>query len=227
MQREMKNWYLKNFELFSGLNKEQINELSEVARFVRMKKGQSIYFATERSPRLYFLINGKVKISEIDSFGNELIKHIVLGGDHFGEITRANLKQTQEFAEILSSEVIVCIFNQDEFEAVMQKHPLLALSFARRMAEKLRGMENRYTNLVFKDVRARLKSFLLEWANKEGQADSNGTVIKNYLTHSEIASIISSSRQTVTTLINELKEEGVILYSRKMITIPNLHAFAA
>ncbi|WP_420388408.1 Crp/Fnr family transcriptional regulator [Roseivirga sp.] len=227
MQREMKYWYLKNFDLFSDLNKEQINDLSEVARFVRMKKGQSIYFATEQGRKLYFLINGKVKISEIDGFGNELIKNIVLGGDHFGELSNTDVKQTQEFAEILSSEVIVCIFNQKDFEEIMQKHPVLALSFAKRMAEKLRGLENRYTNLVFKDVKARLKSFLVEWANREGKLDENGTVIKNYLTHSEIANIISSSRQTVTTLINELKEEGVILYSRKVITIPNLHAIAA
>jgi len=227
MQREMKYWYLKNFDLFSDLSKEQINELSEIARFVRMKKGQSVYFANEQTKKLYFLINGKVKISEIDGFGNELIKHIVLGGDHFGEITNSEYQKTQEFAEILSSEVIVCVFSQKEFEQIMQRHPILALSFARRMAEKLRGMENRYTNLVFKDVKARLKSFLFEWAHKEGKQDHEGLTIKNYLTHSEIANIISSSRQTVTTLINELKEEGSLIYSRKVITIPNIHAFAA
>lgn len=227
MQKEMKYWYLKNFDLFSELNKEQINDLSEITRFVRMKKGQSIYFANEQSKRLYFLINGKVKISEIDAFGNELIKSIVLGGDLFGEVPSSSYRQTQEFAEILSSEVIICVFNLDEFEAIMQKHPVLALGFTRKMTEKLRGLENRYTNLVFKDVKSRLKSFLLEWADKEGKADDSGMVIKNYLTHSEIANIISSSRQTVTTLINELKEEGVILYSRSMITIPNIQLFAA
>lgn len=227
MQREMKYWYLKNFDLFSELNKDQINELSEIARFVRMKKGQSVYFANEQSKKLYFLINGKVKISEIDGFGNELIKNIVLGGDHFGELSAQAFKQTQEFAEILSSEVIVCIFNQSDFELFMQHHSILALSFAKRMAEKLRGLETRYTNLVFKDVKARLKSFLFEWAHKEGKQDDNGLTIKNYLTHSEIANIISSSRQTVTTLINELKEEGSLIYSRKVITIPNIHALAA
>ena len=227
MQKEMKYWYLKNFDLFSDLNKEQINDLSEIARFVRMKKGQSIYFANEQARRLYFLINGKVKISEIDGFGNELIKSIVLGGELFGEVPSYNFKQTQEFAEILSSEVIICSFHLEEFETVMQKHPVLALAFARKMTEKLQGLETRYTNLVFKDVKARLKSFLFEWANKEGKPEEEGLVIKNYLTHSEIANIISSSRQTVTTLINELKEEGVIKYSRRVITIPNLQAFAA
>lgn len=227
MQKEMKYWYLKNFELFSDLHKEQINDLSEIGRFIRMKKGQAIYFNNDQAKRLYFLINGKVKISEIDGFGNELIKNIVLGGDHFGEIANSAFRQTQEFAEILSNEVILCVFNQEQFEQMMQKHPLLALSFARRMAEKLRGLETRYTNLVFKDVKARLKSFLFDWANKEGKQEDSGLVIKNYLTHGEIANIISSSRQTVTTLINEMKEEGSIVYSRKLITIPNIHAFAA
>ncbi|HEY9116591.1 MAG TPA: Crp/Fnr family transcriptional regulator [Roseivirga sp.] len=227
MQKEMKYWYLKNFDLFSELNKDQISDLSEIARFVRMKKGQSIYFANESSRKLYFLINGKVKISEIDGFGNELIKSIVLGGDFFGETSSSKYKSTQEFAEILSNEVIICMFNLVEFEELMQMHPILSLGFARKMTEKLRGLENRYTNLVFKDVKSRLKSFLIEWANKEGKTEASGLVIKNYLTHSEIASIISSSRQTVTTLINELKDEGIILYSRSMITIPNIQAFAA
>ena len=227
MQKEMKYWYLKNFELFSDLHKEQINDLSEIGRFIRMKKGQAIYFNNDQAKRLYFLINGKVKISEIDGFGNELIKNIVLGGDHFGEIANSTFRQTQEFAEILSNEVILCVFDQEQFEQMMQKHPLLALSFARRMAEKLRGLETRYTNLVFKDVKSRLKSFLFDWANKEGKQEDSGLVIKNYLTHGEIANIISSSRQTVTTLINEMKEEGSIVYSRKLITIPNIHAFAA
>ncbi len=192
-----------------------------------MKKSQTIYFANDDSKRLYFLINGKIKISEVDGLGNEMIKDIILTGDLFGEIPITNFQINQEFAEVLSSEVILCTFTMDEFEKLMHKHPSLALSFSKKMGEKLRKLEHRYANLVFKDVKARLKDFLVDWAGKEGKPVETGLVIKNYLTHNEIASLISSSRQTVTTLINELKEEGVIVYSRSLITIPNIGALAA
>ncbi len=227
MQKEIKYWYLRNYDLFENLSKEQIHDLSDIARFVRMKKGQTIYFANDESKRLYFLINGKIKISEVDRLGNEMIKDIILTGDMFGEIPITGLQTSQEFAEILSSEVILCTFTMDQFEKLMEKHPNLALSFSKKMGEKLRRLEHRYANLVFKDVKARLKDFLMDWANKEGKPVEDGLVIKNYLTHNEIASLISSSRQTVTTLINELKEEGVIAYSRSLITIPNIGALAA
>lgn len=227
MQNEIKYWYLRNYDLFTNLNKDQIHDLCSISRFVRMKKGQTIYFANDDSKRLYFLINGKIKISEVDGLGNEMIKDIILTGDLFGEIPITNFQVSQEFAEILSSEVILCTFTMDEFEKLMHKHPSLALSFSKKMGEKLRKLEHRYANLVFKDVKARLKDFLVDWANKEGKPLDDGLVIKNYLTHNEIASLISSSRQTVTTLINELKEEGVIVYSRSLITIPNMGALAA
>jgi len=227
MQNEVKYWYLRNYDLFSNLITEQIHDLCSISRFVRMKKGQTIYFANDESKRLYFLINGKIKISEVDGLGNEMIKDIILTGDLFGEIPLTNFQVSQEFAEILSSEVILCTFTMDEFEELMHKHPSLALSFSKKMGEKLRKLEHRYANLVFKDVKARLKDFLVDWAGKEGKPEDAGLVIKNYLTHNEIASLISSSRQTVTTLINELKEEGVIVYSRNLITIPNIGALAA
>ena len=44
----------------------------------------------------------------------------------------------------------------------------------------------------------------------------------NYLTHGDIASLIGSSRQTVTTLINELEGEGILSYSWQEICFMNV-----
>lgn len=227
MQREIKYWYLKNYDLFNNLAKDQINELCQTSRFIRLKKGQTIYFANEDQRRMYLLINGKIKISEIDGMGNEMIKDIVLTGDLFGDIPVNRFAVTQEYAEVLSSEVIICTFNMQEFEKLLHRYPVLGLSFSKKMGEKFRRLEQRYANLVFKDVKARLKDFLFDWAQKEGKPADEGTAIRNYLTHQEIASLISSSRQTVTTLINELRDEGLIDYSRSKIVIKDVQQLAA
>ena len=136
MQREVKYWYLRNYNLFSNLTKEQINDLSNISKFTRMKKGQTIYFANDEIKRLYFLINGKIKISEMDHSGNEMIKDIILTGDLFGEISFNVMTLTHEYAEILSSEVILCSFTMDEFEILMEKHPMLCLNFTKKIGDK-------------------------------------------------------------------------------------------
>ena len=71
--------------------------------------------------------------------------------------------------------------------------------------------------MVTKDVKSRLLYCFKEWARKEGKQLGDKVVIKNSLTHNDLANMISTSRQTVTVILNELKESGVINYNRKEI----------
>ena len=99
----------------------------------------------------------------------------------------------------------------------MQNNPMLAMNYAAQVSAKLRRLECRHSNLVFKDAKTRLIGFFKDWAHREGDRKGDTIVLDNYLTHNDIAGIISTSRQSVTTLLNELKEGGMIYYNRKHI----------
>lgn len=96
------------------------------------------------------------------------------------------------------------------------------MEFAKRVGDKLVKLENRYTNLVFKDVKHRLLIFIKEWAEREGEKKIDTFIIRNYLTHQDIADLVCLSRQTVTQLMNELADEEKLLYSRKENVVLNL-----
>ena len=83
------------------------------------------------------------------------------------------------------------------------------------------NLKNKYSNLVFKDVKSRLVAFLIDWAKKEGVTSGKEVVLENYLTHKDLANLICASRQTVTELLNELITDQILVYSRKVITIPD------
>jgi CRP/FNR family transcriptional regulator len=83
----------------------------------------------------------------------------------------------------------------------------------------MKRFKNNYSNLVSKDAKTRLISFLKDWAEREGIQDGNKYTIANYLTQTDIAQIICTSRQTATLLLNELEEKNIIYYSRKEIII--------
>jgi CRP/FNR family transcriptional regulator len=84
----------------------------------------------------------------------------------------------------------------------------------------MRKFENRFINIIQKDTRERLLLFMMELLEEQRGARPvicDTIVIPNYLTQEEISRLIGSSRQTVTTLLSKLKDEGIIDYSGKAI----------
>jgi len=74
-----------------------------------------------------------------------------------------------------------------------------------------------------KDVKTRLVNFLLMLAKEEGDTeDGDAYKIHNFLTHEDIAQLIGSSRQTVTTMLNELETSGLVSVSRQSIKVPSV-----
>lgn len=223
MNLETKYWHLHNHKLMSVLSSAELKEICLITNFKTAKKGEIIYFSHDESSRVYTLKRGTIKIVEIDPKGNEIVKDILQEGDLFGQFTLAD-SNLDEYAVAVSDYVTCCSFRMDDFEKVIERNPTLALQYTKWVGLRLKRMENKYANLVFKDVRSRFIGFLKDWTLKEGITNQNEITLKNYLTHQDIASLICSTRQTVTQLFNELKENGILDYSRTEIIIKNIAA---
>lgn len=222
MYNELKYWYLRDHRLFWVLSNEQLKQLCVITNYKKAKKGEMIYLGESEKPRIYFLKKGNIKITEIDEEGNEVIREILQKGDIFGELSLESVSSSNEVAQVLSSDVVICSFLVEDFEKVMQKYPELAVSYIKMVGFKFKRLTNNYTNLVQKDARTRLIHFLKDWAEREGVFDGEKVTLQNYLTQYDIARIICTSRQTATQLLNDLESLGILQYNRKEIVIPNL-----
>ncbi|WP_044171836.1 Crp/Fnr family transcriptional regulator [Flectobacillus major] len=226
MNHETKYWYLKNHKLFSSLNSQEVKEICLISNFKTAKKGEIIYFSHDDTQRVYTVKKGTIKIVENDADGNETIKDILQSGDLFGQFTLDD-NSTDEFAVAVSDQVTCCSFKVADFESVLESNPALAIKYTKLIGFRLKRLENRYANLMFRDVRSRFLLFLKDWATKEGQKNNEGIELKNYLTHQDIASLICSTRQTVTQLFNEFKQAGILDYTRNTIQILDFLALSA
>lgn len=222
MNTNGKYWFLRHHRLFDTLDDDQVNDLCIITRFKTASKAEVVYFADEPIQRIYLLKRGMIKIVQTTDDGEEVIKDIIQQGDLFGELSLNPLDKNTEYAEVISPEAVICSFTLDHFEKLLSNYPSLALIVYKTVGSKLKKMETRYSNLVFKDVEQRLIDFIKDWAKKEGTADENNVVIHNYLTQQDIANLICATRQTVTQLFNAFKQRGIIQYDRKEIVIPNL-----
>jgi CRP/FNR family cyclic AMP-dependent transcriptional regulator len=218
---ETRYWHLRDHQLFRHLDSAEIRQICIITNFKTAKKNEIIYFAHEEQSRVYLLKKGIIKIIELDADGNETVKEVLQKGDLFGQVTLDDT-DLDEYAVALSDYVTVCSFRIEDFEKVIQQNPSLAVKFTKLVGLRFRRLENRYSNLMFKDVRTRLLLFLEEWAQKEGTTTEEGISLKNYLTHQDIAGLICSTRQTVSQLFSDLKQHGLIDYNRSTISIPNL-----
>jgi CRP/FNR family transcriptional regulator, cyclic AMP receptor protein len=218
MNLETKYWYLRDHKLFNILSSAELKTICLITNFKTAKKSEIILFSHDDANRVYFLKQGTLKIVEIDDKGNEVVKDVLQKGDIFGEFTLTDAT-SDEYAVVVSDNATCCSFRMEDFEKVLETNPQLSISYTKWMGFRFKRLQNKYANLMFKDVRTRLLSFLNEWGTKEGTNANDEVVLKNYLTHQDIASLICSTRQTVTQLFNEFKEKGILDYSRTEIIL--------
>lgn len=209
---------IRNYDLWCHISNEEYEELNLEHNFIEAKKGDYIYFDSHYHNKLYFLKDGYIKIGHIEESGREIIKEIIQRGEIFGQITLEKNNLHGEFAQAYKSDVSLCAFNIEDFQKLLKSKPALALEYSKQVGNKLLQIQNRLINLLNKDVKTRLVNFFGHLIEQNiGDNTTDGFCIPNYLTHEDIANLIGSTRQTVTTMINELEAGGLLSYNRHQI----------
>lgn len=221
MTSELKYVYLKNHPLFAHVAEQKISEAAEVMKIRNVYRGETLSYGDGGFSKIYLLIQGKVKIAELNESSNELIKDIITAPDIFGDLSMEGHPPMDEYAEALTANTLVCVFNVSDFKKMLQDNPMIAFAYANMVNKKLSRLEDRHSDLVFLDTKARLIRFIKNWAHTDGNKMGDKIILNNYLTHTDIANVIATSRQSVNVLLNELRDCGLLYYNRKKIELNN------
>lgn len=220
MTQEMKYFYLKNHPLLASLSEQKLAEAASLAKIKTVYRGEVIGYGEGGYTRVHFLVKGKVKLTDNCDAENELVKDILTEPDIFGDLALEG-KLTDESAEALTANTIICSFQVSDFKRILEENPMMVLAYAKKVTIKLQRMENRHADLVFRDTKDRLIRFIKQWARTEGNHIGDKIILNNYLTHSDIAGFIATSRQSVNMLLNELRTSGMLCYNRRHIELNN------
>ncbi len=218
MEEKTKLWYLQKINLFKEMTPEEMRELNRVTRMESVRKKMPIFFPGDPSHQVYLLKEGRVKISRISEEGREVTLAMLSPGEIFGELEVLGDTPRDTLAEALD-DCQICVVSKDIFLAMVSRKPEFSFRLTKLIGFRLRKIENRVEDLVFRDVPARLAHLLIDLSKEHGEEAPVGIALKIKITHQEIANLIGSIRETVSAVMGEFKREGWIAFEGRQITL--------
>lgn len=216
---ESKLWYLEQINIFRDLGPEDLDRVDKATSMRTVEKGSFIYFPEEPSKVVFLLKQGRVKIGTYSEDGKEIIKAILEPGEIFGELAIAGQEKRQDFAQVLDNDVKICAIRKDEMLRILEMSPRLGLRITHLIGLRLQKMERRFESLIFKDAHQRIVEFIKNLVLTKGRKVGFEYAVKHKLTHQDIANLTATSRQTVTIVMNELREKKIIDFDRRSIIV--------
>jgi len=219
-------WFLENIDV-GGIFCPTKVKLTVADKHVKeYKKDDYIYLPDEESDKIYFVYEGRIKIGSYADNGKEITKAILSKGQVFGELAMIGEDKRRDYA-LAIEETSLCVVSADEMKNMIKDHSSLSMFFMKMMGSKVIEMENRLESLVFKDSRSRIVEYLVELVEKNGQRVGYEWVVRNFITHQEIANLTATSRQTVTTVLNELRSDEILTFNRKRLLVRDIDKLKA
>lgn len=219
-------WYLENINVSDIFAEEKLNGNSQGATQKKFEKGEVIYQANQSANQIYLIRSGKVKIMSSAETGKEIVKAILNSGEVFGEKSIIGEQNYNDVA-IAIEDTELSILSSTQVKSLMKEHSALSLFFMKLMGSKVLEMEQRLESLIFKDSKTRILEFLIQLIEKKGQRIGYEWVVRNFITHQEIANLTATSRQSVTTLLNDLRNDGILTFDRKRLLIRDIERLKA
>lgn len=201
------------------LNEGEREIIRQAGKRLHYSRGSNLFVAGDPADRIYLLEEGWVKIYRMSGDGKQVtVGSLRRPGELMGlaEAVAGGLRTCCAGAV---SDLVVFAVARETFMQLLDTEPFLAVKIAKLLATRMREAESGIAGMASYQVRERLVRLLLEMAETCGTADENGISLNLNLTHEELAAMVGSSRQTISSLMGELNRERSVISGRGEIII--------
>lgn len=200
-QEEAAYRFLSGTRLFRSLKENEVQSLAARGSSYRAERGQILYFEGELLDHLYVVQSGSVKLIRNSEDGKELIVNLVGVGECFGALAQPLLAPS--LAQALA-DTVVHVIPLPGVRRVAADNPSFALHLLEVSEEQWVAAQTTAARLAFESVPCRLATLLLDIS------DLRYGTLKFPLNQTEIANLIGSSRETVCSILNRLRRNGML-----------------
>jgi CRP-like cAMP-binding protein len=213
---------LRQLPLFASFGEEALVRLAARCVTRTFAAGHVLFTTGESCRGLYIVESGRVRIYRTSPTGREQVLHTEGPGRPVAELPLfdGGVYPASAVTEVESRLVFL---PRADFEALYRENPDVAEAVIRTLGKRLRHLVHVTETLAFRDVAARLASFLAEFAEHHGTVTENGTEITLDRTREELSFELGTARESVSRALKQLTEKGIIEpLSSKRMRIPDV-----
>jgi CRP/FNR family transcriptional regulator len=215
---ENKIWYLKKNRLFANAPDEAVVEGAEIFTMQLLPKRATFFDQGDAEKVVYLIKTGRVRIARNTADGKEVTVAILAPGDMFGEDALFGGIERTTVATCME-ETLICKAHADDLFGLLAANSGLALNVAQMLSDRLGDASATIEDLAYAKISDRLVNLFDRLAGELGRPTADGTFLDVRLTHQDIASIIGSTRETVSLEMNQLVRAGQIKQEGGYITV--------
>lgn len=192
---------------------EELNNLTNDRKKREYNKKEILFREGDYANYLYFIIEGRIKLTKTDDYGKELVTDIFNKGDFIGYTPLIEGTEYFETATAMD-DTEVAIIPKDDFLSLMQKNRDVANKFIKLLANNVQEKEERLLKLAYAPVRERVADSLVALYNKE----TNESI---KISREDLASIVGTATESLIRTLSEFKNDKLIEINGREISITN------
>ncbi|MBF7072338.1 Crp/Fnr family transcriptional regulator [Glaciecola sp. MH2013] len=212
---------LMSNDWFSSLPIDVIDKLVSLCKLKTIDTGQYLIARNGPADGMYCLVEGKLRISNVNQQGKEMVLTWISPGTWFGEISLFDgLPRTHD--SIAETQSTLLLLPAKSFHELLAEHPELYPHFMKQLCRRLRSVFSVLDEANGLSLKQQLMKRLLMLSDAWRFSDSQITspqAIDIEVSQEALARLLNTSRQTINKLLQELQAEALISLGYRSITL--------
>ncbi len=188
-----------------------------------LKKGETIFNERNAHLNIYLVTKGIVKLHSFHD-GKEMLEDYIIKGELFNCEALIGVDRQNVAAKAMNQLTAIKKIQIQSFRRYLQGNTALYAEILNSISASLERSQERLRRLTLLHSDQRVIHFLANHTKKAGRRVGYEYVIKPAMTHQEIGNIAGTSRQTATTVLNELRKKGIIHFNRSYLIVRDIEA---
>lgn len=211
---------LGGIRILAGVDKAGLESLERACTWRRYSDHEQIIDRQSDSTDVFLVVEGRVRVVNYSLSGKEITLEDLDEGSHFGELSALDGQPRSASVMALDS-CLIAALPQERFLSLLREVPDISFRVLRALAGIIRNSTDRIMDLSTLAANNRVQADLLRQA-RSGLIGENQAEIKPIPVHGDIASRVSTTRETVARVLSELARQGVVERRKNALLIKDL-----
>ncbi|HSJ54968.1 MAG TPA: Crp/Fnr family transcriptional regulator [Anaerolineae bacterium] len=210
--------HLRHVPFFRDLDETELARVAGAARFRKLERGAYFFHEGDPARTLYVLAEGRVRLNQASTEGQQVLLRFVSAGEPFGWIGSLGSTQYPASAEVVEDSLAL-YWDTDTMAELMERHPPLAMAALRMLARQVQEMQERYRELATERVERRLARSLLRLSAQTGRQVPGGILLDVRLSRQDLAEMTGTTLYTVSRILSRWEQAGLVKSRRERVLI--------